>query len=274
MTRNLDIHGMHCDACVSKIEEALAAVPGVESVAVTLAPPRATVSSSGEIADSVFEAALKGAGAYSLRRQAAGASGAVGARADDASGSGKEAAAQGGPAATPAASKSILETYRPLLLLVAYLAGGAVLLRARGDGFSLWDLMSDFMGCFFVAFSFFKLLDLRGFASSYRSYDLVCRAWPPWAGYYPFVELSLGVLYLIGFFPVLTNVAALLLMSVSALGVVGILLKGTKVRCACLGVVFDLPMSVVTLVENLTMAGMALLMLFHLLGGGEPPPAS
>jgi len=52
-----------------------------------------------------------------------------------------------------------------------------------------------------------------------------------------------------------------LLMSFSALGVIQSVLNRTKIRCACLGTVFQLPMSTITIVEDLGMALMALLML-------------
>lgn len=40
----LTITGMTCGHCVAAVKKALAAVPGVESVEVTLSPPRAEVS--------------------------------------------------------------------------------------------------------------------------------------------------------------------------------------------------------------------------------------
>jgi len=39
----LSITGMTCDHCVSAVKKALAAVPGVDAVEVTLSPPRALV---------------------------------------------------------------------------------------------------------------------------------------------------------------------------------------------------------------------------------------
>lgn len=43
----LDIDGMTCGHCVAAVRRALAEVPGVESVDVTLAPGRATVHHEG-----------------------------------------------------------------------------------------------------------------------------------------------------------------------------------------------------------------------------------
>ena len=50
-TLDLPIAGMHCAACVGRVEKALAAVPGVDSAAVNLATERATVRFSGASPD-------------------------------------------------------------------------------------------------------------------------------------------------------------------------------------------------------------------------------
>jgi hypothetical protein len=80
---------------------------------------------------------------------------------------------------------------------------------------------------------------------------------------YPFIELILGAAYLIDFKPWLTNSVTLLVMSISAAGVVQSVLAKRKIRCACLGTVFNLPMSTVTIVEDGMMIAMAAAMLLH-----------
>lgn len=113
------------------------------------------------------------------------------------------------------------------------------------------------MAGFFLVFSFFKLLDLRGFADAYRGYDILARALPFWAFVYPFVELALGVAYLTNSFPLATNVTTLALMLIGAVGVLRSLLNKRAIRCACLGTALNLPMTTITLVEDLGMAAMA-----------------
>ena len=121
--------------------------------------------------------------------------------------------------------------------------------------------MRHCMAGFFIVFSFFKLLDLPGFADSYAMYDVIAERWKGWGYLYPFLELSLGVLYLIGIGTSWAHVGTLLLLGVGTLGVVRSNLQRKKIKCACLGTVFDLPMSTVTIVENLTMMLMASWML-------------
>jgi hypothetical protein len=73
--------------------------------------------------------------------------------------------------------------------------------------------------------------------------------------------LSLGAAYLVGFQPTITNVATLVIMILGLVGVTQALLAKRKIQCACLGTVFQLPMSSVTFIEDGLMAGMAVVML-------------
>jgi len=117
--------------------------------------------------------------------------------------------------------------------------------------------MQNFMGAFFMAFAFFKLLDLRGFVNSYRMYDIVARRIPVYGYVYPFIELASGAGYITGFQPTAVNFTTLVAMSVSSTGVVQSVLQKRKIRCDCLGTVFNPPMSTVTLVEDGLMIAMA-----------------
>ena len=122
-------------------------------------------------------------------------------------------------------------------------------------------VMNHFMGGFFLIFSFFKLLDLQAFAEAYRRYDILARRFPAYGWVYPFLELTLGMGYFSQGYPTILNAATLILMSLSSLGVAQSLLQGKKIECACLGTFFKLPMSQLTLFEDLVMAAMALICL-------------
>jgi hypothetical protein len=127
-----------------------------------------------------------------------------------------------------------------------------------------WDLlqgMYDFMGAFFIVFGSFKILNLNNFAHAYAQYDLIAQVSTPYAYAYPFIELALGILYLSRTYLTLAHWVTLIIMSVGAGGVLKALLQNNFVQCACLGLVFNMPMTYVTLVEDLLMAGMALFML-------------
>jgi copper chaperone CopZ len=156
---------------------------------------------------------------------------------------------------------SWFETYRPLLLIVAFIFGSSLLVQLPLEGISANETMRYFMAGFFLVFSFFKLLDLSAFASAYANYDLMAKRWIGWGFVYPFAELTLGACYLSNVGGQSLHVVTFVLMSFSAIGVIQSVLNKTKIRCACLGTVFQLPMSTITIVEDLGMALMALLML-------------
>lgn len=158
-------------------------------------------------------------------------------------------------------------SYYPLVLILMYLFGAVGLAEVAAGEFDPMRAMRDFMAGFFLVFSFFKLLDVSNFAMSYSSYDIVARRWLGYGYVYPFLELGLGAAYLADFLPWATNLATLVVMGISTVGVAQSLLARRKIRCACLGAVFNLPMSAVTLIEDLLMISMAgammLMMLVH-----------
>ena len=56
--------------------------------------------------------------------------------------------------------KSKLQQLKPLLLIIFYIASASVLLNYKNWSWS--EFMLDFMGLFYIVFSFFKMLDLKG----------------------------------------------------------------------------------------------------------------
>ncbi|ACP22299.1 putative copper-translocating P-type ATPase (plasmid) [Sinorhizobium fredii NGR234] len=70
-TQELDIEGMTCASCVSRVEKALKTVPGVTDASVNLATEKATVRLvSGAVAVAALEASVREAG-YAVRKTAA-----------------------------------------------------------------------------------------------------------------------------------------------------------------------------------------------------------
>ena len=153
-------------------------------------------------------------------------------------------------------------TYKPLILVFGYILLVAILVEINDGEWGWHRFMSHFMAGFFLVFSFFKMLDLRGFASSYAMYDVLAKKLPIYGYIYPFIELVLGSLYLLGYRPMLVNIITLLVMLFSSIGVILAVTNKQKIRCACLGTGFNLPMTTVTIIEDLLMAAMAALMLF------------
>lgn len=148
-------------------------------------------------------------------------------------------------------------TYKPILLIFAFITGIALFASTHDGTVHSMMFMNYFMAGFFLVFSFFKLLNLRGFADSYAMYDIVAKQLPVWGYVYAFVELGLGIAYLTGFKPLVTNSVAFVVMSVSLIGVLQSVLNKRKIKCACLGDVFNLPMSTVTIIEDALMIAMS-----------------
>jgi hypothetical protein len=162
-------------------------------------------------------------------------------------------------------SKSWLATYQPLLILFGYITIISLITADVTTNFNLWVFMRVFMAGFFISFSFFKLLDIRGFADSYSMYDIVAKRFRAWGYIYPFVELGLGLAFVTGFEPIAMNFITLGVMSVSIVGVLQSVLNKRKIKCACLGAVFNLPMSTVTIIEDALMIAMSVIMLIKML---------
>ncbi|TAG02187.1 MAG: copper chaperone [Betaproteobacteria bacterium] len=239
MDKTLTISGMHCGACVARVTRAL--TPFAREVQVTLDPPRAVLRGAHDDASlDMLQIAAAGAGKYTL-----------------------EIAANAGFAADTGAGETagFFATYKPLLLILAFLIGTTGLVHLQTPSRHWHEWMSDFMAGFFLVFSFFKLLNLKGFVQAYRGYDLIAARSSAYAYAYPFIELALGVAYLTRWNPVATHWITLVVMIIGTLGVINALRKRQLIECACLGTVFKLPMSKVTLIEDVSMAAMAGLML-------------
>ena len=86
---------------------------------------------------------------------------------------------------------------------------------------------------------------------------------PIWAYVYVFTELVLGIAFLVNFNPLITNGVTFLVMAISIIGVLQSVLNKKKIQCACLGAVFNLPMSTVTIIEDALMIAMSAIMLFY-----------
>ena len=154
-----------------------------------------------------------------------------------------------------------IKAYAPLIAAVSAIAL-FVLIRQYWYGFNLNAAMYDVMAGFFLLFGSLKLLDLKGFVQAYAMYDVLAKRSIVYAYAYPFIEIALGLAYLLRLYPTITNSITLVLMLVGAIGVAQELSQKRDIACACLGTVFKLPMTHITLIEDLLMAAMAAWMLF------------
>jgi copper chaperone CopZ len=158
-------------------------------------------------------------------------------------------------------TKSWFHTYKPVLIIFGYLSIVTIGIQISKNQFDFMEWMRHFMAGFFLTFSFFKILNLKDFAESYAMYDIVAKRFLSWGYIYVFTELALGLAFLTNYNPKLTNWITLIVMSVSIIGVLQSVLNKKKIQCACLGAVFNLPMSTITIIEDALMIGMSVIML-------------
>lgn len=245
MTHTFEVTGMTCEACEYKIQHLFSGIEGVKSVIVDRTNNAATVEMEKHISLNTFQEVVKPYSKYAVNEKSVIAT---------------------QPLFEEETPKTWFETYRPLLLIFSFITGVSVIKAFHSDifettHFSWMHFMNNFMAGFFIVFSFFKFLNLRAFAESYAMYDLLAMKVPSYGFIYPFIELGLGLAYLTDFQPQFTNIATIVIMGFSSVGVIQSVLDKRKIRCACLGTVFNLPMSTVTIIEDLLMVGMAILML-------------
>lgn len=215
------ITGMTCNNCRNKVEATLQLL--APDFSVTLEPPQALTSSA--FGADELNVALAKVGKYRVSSVAAPSE----------------------------ESKTWIQTYYPLLLVIGLIAIAA---------FAAQNWMIAFMGGFFAVFGAFKLLDIPAFANAYGRYDVIAKIFRPWGYAYPVIETALGLAFLFHFqLPIMLWVA-LVLSVIGAVGVFQANLSKQTIQCACLGTVFQLPMSVVTIIENVGMALMAAWMIY------------
>lgn len=155
--------------------------------------------------------------------------------------------------------------YVKFAAVLALIVAATIILTDRLNASGADEWMRVFMGVFLLTFASFKFAGYRMFVLMFRGYDLIAKRSKVYAAAYPFVEAALGVAFLANIFPIASNVLLLAIMSVGAIGVFQeIYHRRSGVYCACLGNVIKLPLSTVSLVENIVMAIMAALMLIML----------
>ena len=135
---------MHCDACVSKIEKSLNAVDGVITATANLNKNQAIVEGNVSSKNLINAINKTGYEAFLI---------------DQDSGIGYD----------EKDSKEHSTKLYPLYLIFFYITASTLLIN-RVD-LSLNDIMLDFMGLFYIVFSFFKFLDYKNFPDTFKMYD-------------------------------------------------------------------------------------------------------
>lgn len=229
---------MHCKKCVLKVTNAVSVIPNVSNVRVNLATETVTLESAELVPLETVNKALKD---FS----------------DD---------YEAGPVKpTHIRALKQLKAFLPLIISVAGVITWTLLWYYLVPSHHHRHIaMQDFMAGFFFVFGGLKALSWKQFPAKFASYDILAAKSKLYANLYPGIELGLGILYITGTWLALANIVTILVMGIGAVGIYKALQRPGMAHCACLGGWFSIPLTNVTLIENLTMTAMAILMLLSI----------
>lgn len=235
------INGMTCASCVEKITQKISEIPGVAKVKVDLTSKKADIDSVEPVSLLQLRLALADLPKYSADY---------------------EDSTEGDSALTTDVTSSFFKTYKPLIIVFSFILLVSLAYQISQPSFSRHLFMRHLMAGFFIGLSFFKFLDLKGFSLGFANYDPIAKTIRGYGRLYPFIELTLGLMFVaeIGLFA--ANLITITVLSVTTVGVVNKITAKNQIRCACLGAGFDLPLSWVTVAENVMMILMAIYSLF------------
>lgn len=244
MKHTYKITGMTCGSCKASVENSLGSIEEVTNVEVNLENQEATVTMNSHIEVPELQKALSSKYTITEKEQ-----------------KNVFASTQSSNFETEE-EKSKLQQLKPLLLILFYITVASILLHYKSWNWT--EAMLDFMGLFYIVFSFFKMLDLKGFPESFRMYDPLAKQVPAYGWIYPFIETALGLMFLMRFEVNIALIITLVVLGITAIGVTKTLLDKKSIRCACLGTALKLPMTEATFIENAIMIVMASIMLLNI----------
>ncbi|MFC4635976.1 heavy-metal-associated domain-containing protein [Dokdonia ponticola] len=235
MKQTYTIQGMTCNGCRASVERELKAISGIQEVEVSLEKEEAILTTASSISLSELQQGLSEK--YTITK--------------------KEETNVFATSEEVQTSKWV--QLRPLFLIFGYITVASMAMHYKE-----WngrEAMLDFMGLFYIVFSFFKFLDLKGFVMSFRMYDPLAKRVGIYGWIYPFIELALGIFFLVRIEIPVALVATLIILGITTIGVTRSLLNKQEIQCACLGTALKLPMTEATFIENAIMIVMAITML-------------
>ena len=158
--------------------------------------------------------------------------------------------------------KSSFIEYIKFGLIIAGIIIASYLLYASGETGGIPEYMRWLMGVFMATFAAFKFIGYKMFVATFAGYDIVAQRFSLYGKLFPLIEMSLALLYLLNVLPVGRNILVAVVTGTAAIGVFReIYQRKTGIHCACLGNVIKLPLSTVSLIENVSMFAMATAML-------------
>ena len=232
MKTTFKISGMTCNGCRSTVENKLSSLDGVDNAQVNLTNGEAIVYSKNPISFSLISNSLPSK--YRVIRN------------------------------IPDQDNEIIKSnkikqLKPLFIILGYISVTSILLNFRN--WNSTNAMLDFMGLFYIIFSFFKILDIKGFSKSFKMYDPLAKKITIYGYIYPFIEILLGLMFLTRIEVNIALLITIIILGITSVGVTQTLLNKRMINCACLGTTLKLPMTEATFIENAIMITMAIVLL-------------
>ena len=232
MKTTFKISGMTCNGCRSTVENKLSSLDGVDNAQVNLTNGEAIVYSKNPISFSLISNSLPSK--YRVIRN------------------------------IPDQDNEIIKSnkikqLKPLFIILGYISLTSILLNFKN--WNSTNAMLDFMGLFYIIFSFFKILDIKGFSTSFKMYDPLAKKITIYGYIYPFIEILLGLMFLTRIEVNIALLITIIILGITSVGVTKTLLNKRTINCACLGTTLKLPMTEATFIENAIMITMAIVLL-------------
>ena len=160
--------------------------------------------------------------------------------------------------------KTNAKEYAKLLGILLFLSIAA-LGPSTIAGFDAGEWMRWLMGGFLIVFGSFKLIGFEMFIIMFPGYDIIAKKYMLYAWAFPFFEVLLGGLYILDLAGLVRDVTTIAITAIGSVGIIRAIRKSGPIQCACLGNIIRLPLSTVSLLEDVGMLLMALIMLLSTL---------
>ena len=226
-TESFLVRGVRCGSCVSKIEAALLSEPRIQNA--VIGDDRRSLTLTHDLDNPLanLNALLESLGSYRVEERN-----------------------------LIRLLRAGIVHYRPLIMMTGFVLVFGLALQAF-RGWHGHGLMGDLMAGYFLLFGALKVVNRQAFAKAYARYDLIAGRSAAYAAAYPFLEVAIGIIYLISPASLLLNLFVVVLMLEKGWSVRQAIGRGQNLQCACLGGFFSIPISKVTVFEDLLMAFMA-----------------
>lgn len=229
------VQGMTCDDCVQTIKTKLELENEITEVNISLSESKLTVISNKNYEPEDLNKIIKNVGNYYIENN-------------------KSNKYKQGKLI------DYIKTYKPILLALFFVVLLAVISSIERS-FSYKEFFRLYMGYFFIIFSFLKLQNIKQFALSFSKYDPISQKFFKFGIIYPFLELLLGILFILNFLGLTINILTIIIFIPQTIGVIIKLKNNEKISCACVGTSTEIPISNLTILENIIMCLMAIYMI-------------